>query len=329
VSAIGARAVSLGEFAPGQNQIEIDFVALGLAAGEVLRYQYRLEGAAGEWSAPSLLRTVNFGSLAHGQYRFLVRAINANGAMSAEPASVTFTILRPIWLRWWFLTLGGALLAAAVLSIHRYRVARVLELAAIRTRIATDLHDDIGANLTRISLLSEVTAPGADQESMASIGNIARESAGSMSDIVWAIDPKHESLADLIRRMRRHGEEVFALRDIELTFQAPVAPDGLRLGMDVRRDLLLIFKEAVSNAARHAHCSRVSIDLSIKDSRVVLIVADNGVGFDTAQASDGQGLASLRRRAQRLNATIDVQSRPRAGTTIVLHVPLSRHHANS
>jgi signal transduction histidine kinase len=242
--------------------------------------------------------------------------------MSDPPASVSFTILRPIWLRWWFLTLATFAMGAVVFAVYRYRVARVLEMAAIRTRIATDLHDDIGANLTRIGMLSEVAKRSRDDASLASIGHIARESVEAMSDIVWAINPNRESLADLVRRMRHHAEELFTLRGIDLDFGAPGAQDTLRLGMDLRRDFLLVFKEAVNNVARHAHCTQVSIDLSCTGSTLTLSVADNGVGFDLSQESAGHGLASLHRRAARMKGTLDVQTAPSKGTTVTLRVPL-------
>ena len=207
----------------------------------------------------------------------------------------------------------------------------------MRTRIATDLHDDIGANLTRIALLSEVadanrgderSARGSSARSgrpddgpLTSIARIARESVGSMSDIVWAINPARDSLLDLTRRMRQHADEVFTLRDIALRFDAPGAHDSVRLGVDVRRDLLLIFKEAVNNAARHSGCSRVDIDLRVEGSRLVLTLADNGVGFDTSLESEGQGLMSMRRRAHRLKGTLEIASSAGAGTTVRLSIP--------
>jgi signal transduction histidine kinase len=322
ISALGERSMSFPALETDRNQLQIDFVTLGFSLGEVLRYQYKLEGAAGDWSAPSEQRTVNYASLAPGRYTFRVRALNSDGLVSVEPATIAFTILRPIWLRWWFLTAVGLVIAAALYAVYQYRIARVLELASMRTRIATDLHDDIGANLTRIALLSEVAQRVPDGAPLASIARIARESVAAMSDIVWAINPKRESLADLLRRMRRHAEDVFTLRDIDLQFHTPDAEDTLRLSMDVRRDLLLVFKEAVNNTARHAHCSHVSIDLHRDGSHLVLSVADNGVGFDPAQESAGQGLASLRRRARQLKGTLDVQSRPLAGTTVTLQIPL-------
>ena len=157
---------------------------------------------------------------------------------------------------------------------------------------------------------------------LASIARIARESVSSMSDIVWAINPKRDSLIDLTRRMRQHADELFTLRDIELRFSAPGGADNLRLGVDVRRDLLLIFKEAVNNAARHSRCSLVEIELRIEASRLVLAIIDNGIGFDSRSAADGQGLGSMQRRAQTLHGSLDITSRSGAGTTVRLDVPI-------
>jgi signal transduction histidine kinase len=218
--------------------------------------------------------------------------------------------------------------SAAIQALYRSRVTRVLELANMRTRIATDLHDDIGANLTRIALLTEVAKQTRDDASsstdgpLASIARIARESVSTMSDIVWAINPRRETLLDLIRRMRQHAEEVFTLRDIDLRFDAPNAADHAKLGVDLRRDLLLIFKEAVNNAARHSGCSRVDIELHIDGSRLRLIVADNGAGFDATAEPEGQGLTSMQRRAARLRGTLEITTTPGAGTRVALNVPL-------
>jgi signal transduction histidine kinase len=142
-----------------------------------------------------------------------------------------------------------------------------------------------------------------------------------MSDIVWAINPSRDSLRDLARRMREHAEEVFTLREIELRFLAPEAPESLRLTMDVRRDLLLIFKEAVSNVARHSQCTRVDIQLSWSASQVVLRIADTGRGFDPYADHDGQGLASMRSRAKRRGGSLSIESSV-AGTVLSVAMPL-------
>jgi ligand-binding sensor domain-containing protein/signal transduction histidine kinase len=322
VSALGEREMRLSDLAPSQNQVQVDFVALGFGLADVLRYQYRFDATGAEWSAPSELRTVNYASLSPGRYRFAVRAVNADGIASTEPAMLSFRILPPMWQRWWFLASGALLVGIVVHRLYRYRVARLLEIANMRAHIATDLHDDIGANLTRIALLSEVAKQTPGDGPLMSIARIARESVGSMSDIVWAINPNRESLLDLTRRMRQHAEEVFTLREIALRFNVPDAPDTVKLGMDLRRDLLLVFKEAVNNAARHSQCTLVEIDLQKQDSRLILTVADNGKGFDPSAESAGQGVVSMRRRAERLRATITITPPPSGGTAVRLDIPI-------
>jgi signal transduction histidine kinase len=324
VSALGERDLMLSNLGTTQNQLQIDFAAFGASPGDGLRYQYRLQGADEAWGTPDDQRTVTYARLAPGRYHFQVRAVNGDGGTAAAPATITFVIPSPLWARWWFVVTGVLLSTVLVNALYRRRLARLLEMANLRTRIATDLHDDIGANLTRIALLSEVARQGQAgvEVSMASIARIARESVSSMSDIVWAINPARDSLLDLVRRMRQHADELFTLRDIGLNFRTPGAGDSLKLGVDVRRDLLLIFKEAVHNAARHSECSHVDIDLRVEGARLVLSVSDNGTGFDTSEENDGHGLASMTRRADRLRGTLDVRSFETGGTSVTLSIPL-------
>jgi ligand-binding sensor domain-containing protein len=341
MSALGEREMALADLPPHRNQLEIDVRGLSFRSGEVLQYQYKLDGAQADWSPPTAQRTMTYATLAPGRYTFMARAVNSDGGTSARPAAVTFRVLAPVWRRWWFLTLlAGALVLPAVF-VHRYRLARVLEMANMRTRIATDLHDDIGANLTRIALLSEVARrtyrdnrtateaqPGGSPDTpdgngpLNSIANIARESISSMSDIVWAINPQRESLLDLTRRMRQHAEEVFTLRDIELCFAVPGGADSMKLSVDVRRDLLLVFKEAVNNAARHSGCSRVEIDLRFEGPGLMLRIVDNGAAGHAAFENEGNGLPSMRRRAQRLKGSLEIGPGAGAGTAVTLRIPL-------
>ena len=327
VSALGETEFHLPDLAASANQLQIDFVGLGFAPGESLRYQYMLEGADRMWSAPTAQRTVTYARLAAGYYRFLVRAVNADGQVSDKPAAITFRVLPPVWLRWWFIALALVAVGGAAYALYRYRVARLLEVANMRTRIATDLHDDIGANLTKIAILSEVArqrhGKGDQTEDgpLSSIARISRESVSSMNDIVWAIDPQRDHLIDLVRRMRREAEELFAARDIELTFQAPGEEQDLRLGVDVRRDLFLIFKEAINNAARHSQCHQVRIDFGVDSRSLALRITDDGTGFDLSADGEGHGLENMRQRAQALGGELTIDTRAGKGTTIDLKVP--------
>lgn len=321
----GSESISARELASTQNNLTIAFVAPTFQNVNELLYQYKLESVNTDWSAPTPQRAVTFGSLAAGKYRFLVRAVGKNGITSAQPATFEFRILQPFYLRWWFIAAALVVSGLAIYALYRARVGRLLEMERTRMRIATDLHDDIGANLTRIALLSEVAnqQQGSDQVKtlLPSIADIARESVASMNDIVWAISPEHDSLLDLTRRMRRHAEEVFALRDIELEFNAPTADGDLKLSVGARHDLLLIFKEAVNNAARHSTCTRIEIDFRCDPSGLYLKMKDNGQGFNpTALTSGGHGLRSMQRRATDLGGTLTIQSRD--GTTVEFVLPL-------
>jgi signal transduction histidine kinase len=247
--------------------------------------------------------------------------------VSGAAAGFSFTILPPLWQRWWFRILAALLIAAVAYALYRYRVSRLLEVAAMRTRIATDLHDDIGANLTRIAVLSEVVRRQRSTDSdaqLASIAAVARESVTAMSDIVWAISPGRDGLNDLTRKMREHAEEVFAIGETSLAFTAPDGPRDIRLGVDMRRDIYLIFKEAINNAARHANCSCLQVDIQADGTQLILNVIDDGAGFDTTDEGEGNGLVSMRRRAERLGARFEVRSRPGEGTAVRLEVPQHR-----
>ncbi len=326
----GATETPPLELSPSRNSLTIEFVGLQFHGEDNLKYQYRLEGVDTDWSGPTKNRSVNYARLAPGAYRFLVRAINKEGMPSRSPAFFQFRILPPLWQRWWFLALTAALLISAALALYRYRLARILELANVRTRIATDLHDDIGANLTKIAILSEVVkqqlgnGKGEKDDPLSSIARISRESVAAMSDIVWAVNPRRDSLRDLVRRMRRHAEEVFVTRDIRLDFAAPEEEQSLKLGVDVRRDLFLIFKEAVNNAVRHSGCSQVAIDLVVTGQSLELEINDNGVGFDPKAESDGQGLTNMRERARKLGGELELTSEQSGGTRIRIHVPYAR-----
>lgn len=322
VSILGETSIPEFNLDSDQKQVNIAFLGLGATLGEKLRYEYRLTG--GDWIQTNE-RTVNFANLSSGSYRFEIRAITADRIISQTPAVVSFRIATPLWQRWWFIALITTLIASAGYLVYRNRLARLLELERMRTRIATDLHDDIGANLTRISLLSEIAKQeNGNGKMLSSIAEIARESVGSMNDIVWAISPEHDSLLDLTRRMRQHAEDVFTFREIDLEFNAPASDSALKLSVGVRRDLLLIFKEAVNNAARHSDCSEVSIDFMTENSVLSLQVKDNGKGIDSNIETDGQGLRSMTRRASSLGGKLKIDSHVNEGTTVKFELPLQR-----
>ena len=307
--------------------LRIDFVGLGFSPGEFLRYQYKLEGEDADWSAPTDQRAVVYASLSPGSYRFLVRAVASEGTVSRQPARVEFTVLPPLWRRWWFLA-GCGLAALLVLYVlHRYRLARMLAVANLRTRIATDLHDDIGAGLSQIAILSELAQRPADvaprgEAPLSDIAGISRELVDSMSDIVWAINPEHDRVGDLVHRMRRFATDVLGGQKIDLEFHSSVADEVLRIGADVRRQVYLIFKEAIHNIVRHSGARRVEVELGSSKEGFGLRVLDDGRGFDPAVRHEGNGLVNMRRRASAVGGRVEIQSTRGRGTVLTLSVPL-------
>jgi signal transduction histidine kinase len=228
--------------------------------------------------------------------------------------------------------LAAAVAAAMIYWLHHYRVMRLLELERVRTRIATDLHDDIGSSLSQIAILSEVANRQVDRtqsqlaEPLADIAGISRELVDSMSDIVWAIDPERDQLGDLVHRMRRFASDVFSPQDIRLVFQSPADEQDLQMGADLRRQIFLIFKESVHNVLRHSGATEVSIDFRVEHGWLNLKVTDNGRGFDFVPDHDGHGLRSMRERAQSVGGGIEVSSSPQ-GTAVALRVPVGRREA--
>jgi signal transduction histidine kinase len=337
VSALGETEVGPLRLGPGKNNVQVDFVALGSGTGEDLKYQYRLEGGNEDWSPFTTERTVNFANLAPGRYRMQVRATGADGALSEPPASLSFRILPPIWQQWWFLALAAVVAGLLAYSLVRYRVRQLLEIERVRTRIAADLHDDIGSNLSQIAVWSEVAQqqaagvvggqrPGKPvddgPEPLERIASTARETASAMSDIVWAINPSRDYLGDLISRMRRFAAEAFDSRDIDWQLDAPQTNLGLNAG--TRREVFLIFKECVNNIIRHSRSNRVETAVTIEGNRLRLHIRDDGCGFDPRQRGSGHGLDSLRQRARNLEGTIVIASAPGQGTTIDFEMPLQR-----
>ena len=324
VSILGETSIPELDLSAEQRQITLDFLGLGASPGEKLKYEYRFGNSA--WTQTDE-RTVNFANLASGDYRFEVRAQTADRIYSRQTASVAFRIAAPLWQRWWFIAALFILIALVIYGFYRFRLSRLLEVTNMRTRIATDLHDDIGANLTKISVLSEVInqklrGSGANNfdggKLLENIAETSRESVSAMSDIVWAINPKKDSLADLTIRMRRHAEEILERREIRLEFNAPPAVPDLNLNANLRRNIYLIFKESLTNIVRHAEATHVEINFRLENGKLILTIADDGRGFDKTEDFDGNGLLNMKKRAAELKGSLRIHSAENEGTTIDL-----------
>lgn len=314
-------------------QLRIDYFGLGFGVNEPLRFQVRLDGTRDEWGPPTSERTVLYAGLGTGRYRFQVRAVGATGAATNTPATLTFTVPPPVWQRGWFLAIVGLALASLVVGAHRLRVRRLLELERVRTRIAADLHDDLGASLARVSLLTEAVrrrigeSPAAADRMLGEIGETARDLVSAAGDIAFAIDPGRGGLETLAARVRRFAEELLAGTEVEWSFRIEGDTAHVVLSSEQRRHLLAILKEALHNAVRHGRPRRITLTLIARGGVLEAEVVDDGRGFAASAPGDGpagggQGLRNLRRRARELEGTLEIDSRPGSGTRVAVAFPL-------
>jgi signal transduction histidine kinase len=266
-----------------------------------------------------------------------VRTVGADGTPNQTPAAVSFVILPPLWQRWWFLGLWLLALAGAAYAFYRYRLRRVLELERVRMRIATELHDDIGTSLSRIALLSEVVKQqtGAlnlrTAQLLNDISDSARELLDSMSDIVWSIDPRRDDVEHVVARIRQFASDVLGARHIAWELQVAPEVEQLKLQPEPRRQLYLIYKEAINNIAKHARCRAVTLELSAADRQLKAVIHDDGCGFDVraletlpSEGYGGHGLGSMRARVQQLGGQFHLESAPGHGTRLTFQIPLNK-----
>ena len=333
VSALGATALFGLELRPDQNHLDIEFAGFNFRAGSPIRYQYTLDNANPRWAELGQARAVHLDGLAPGSYRFQVRAMEQSLA-GGPPAQIVFRVLPPLWRRWWSISFMVCALMALLYTAYRFRVAQLVEMEKVRTRIAMDLHDDIGASLSQIAILSEVArkeigaGQGAVAQPLARVADISRELAGALGDIVWAINPQRDRLGDLVQRMRRFGSDLLNARNIDFECLAPETLLNTEIGADVRRQVLLVFKESVHNIARHSGCTRARAELTLRERQLGLAVHDDGTGFNTGacDAAAGNGLLSMKKRAAQIGGALQVTSGRGQGTTILLTVPLRRRY---
>jgi signal transduction histidine kinase len=204
----------------------------------------------------------------------------------------------------------------------------------VRSRIATDLHDDIGASLTRITLFStaaqeELRKEGARAATgdrlfalLQDISNTSRDLVDAMSDVVWAVDPRNDSFDNLLLRMKTYAGRLLEARGMEYDIDFPGPIGALDLPLDFRRNMFLVFKEALNNAVRHSQGTTVQLSLSRNDGFLVMKIRDNGRGFDVDHAGRINGLRNMKKRAEQIGGTLTVDSVPGAGTTILLRARL-------
>jgi len=331
VSDLGETALGPLEFSSRQNSLTVDFAAIDYSTPSTKLYQYLLEGAVGDWSAPSPNSSVTLANVSPGTYTFRVRSTGAAEA-GTSTAVLKFTILPPFWMRWWFLLLIAVGVAAAAYGLHRIQLERQLALERVRSRIAMDLHDDLGASLARMAVISEVMKSNvspADLDSQLMLTDIAQTSrrlVDGMGDIVWSIDPRHQHLENTVERLRDFAAGILEAKGIHWQFDAAPRALSVKLSAGQRRQLYLVFKEAIHNIAKHSDARHASFKLAVEQRTIRAEIADDGRGIPTDDGH-GMGLRSMRTRAADLGGTLEISSATPQGTQITLRFPIRSKNA--
>lgn len=222
-----------------------------------------------------------------------------------------------------------SILVIAVLLVNRYRIMnrtkRLLEIEKVRNNIARDLHDDMGSALSSINILSQVALVeknGNTQSYLQRIGDQSARMMEDMGDMVWSINPRNDSMSQVLIRMREFASEIFELKNIEYQFTEN-GIEHLTLNAEQRKNLFLIFKETINNAAKYSQAEKIEINLHQQDHSLVMSIKDNGQGFDEQTTRAGNGLRNVRERAKEINAILELNSSVGAGTEVNLKVPLA------
>ena len=318
------------------NTITIDFGAIEPALPKQVTYQYKLEGYNTDWSSPGNNSTAVFGNMQAGNYTFRVKALSPFGIWSET--SYSFRVLPAWWTTWWAYSIYILLITGIGFIVNRIHIENLKRKQAEkfqmmlatqeeeRKRISLDLHDDIGARLTNINLLSalgqsKINKPQQVAEYLKRISSEIQTSAESLDDIVWNIDSKNDAMEEVTARMRRYAATVFDGTVIEYTIIANENSLPEKLSIGKRRDLFFVFKEALNNIQKHAMATEVNIQIEGKQGAVFMKIKDNGKGFDTTIPTHRNGLKNIQKRMEKWGGKYSVTSSANKGSIIEINLP--------
>ena len=329
---------------PEHERLEIHYAGLSFVAPSRVLFKYRLEGVDKDWVPAGDRRTAYYSHLPAGAYRFRVVGCNDDGVWNDEGASLAFTVAPFFWQTWWFLG-SCALVALSTVAwlvrfLTRRRMLRRLEelerLHAIereRACIARDIHDDLGGNLTRIAILSQparekIREPHQAAKLLSGIYSVAHDGIRALDEIVWAVDPQHDTLDSLVSYMGKYAQDFFEAANIRCFLDFPIELPSWPVGAETRHNLFLAFKETLNNTLKHAAATEVHISLSFQPDAFVLAVKDNGRGFDPqhqpsaddSRITGGHGLPNLERRLAAIGGRCEIKTSAGEGTRVAFIV---------
>lgn len=302
----------------------IHFSANEFVAPEKIKYAYKLDGFDEDWVDVNNQNFASYTNLPFGVYTFRVKAANVDGYWG-NPSIMTITVLPPFWSTWWFILLCTSLILALLFALHRYRLAQSLQVEKVRNKIASDLHDEVGSNLTRISMYSDLLKSESEKNQkehyIENIHQTSREVVSTMSDIVWSIDSESDTLGALVQRLRDVGANLFDGQYTAVQVRINGMDERKSLSPDIRQNIFRIAKEAMNNTAKYANADRVDILFEYKKPDLKITIRDNGKGFEESKIKPGNGLKNMRKRAQSIGGHLMIES-SNQGTSVTLNINL-------
>jgi signal transduction histidine kinase len=346
----GKRATPLEtlHITPGKHRVEFRYTGLSFDAPELMRFRYRLEGLDSDWVDAGTRRTAFYSYLPPGEYRFRVAACNRDGVWDENEPGLALAVSRHFWQTWWFITLAGLSLLVSVGGaariVEKNKLQRRLKhleqeraLERERTRIAQDLHDEMGAKLCRISFLSEHARrgelpPGELQDQITSISDASREVLHSLDEIVWAVNPQNDTLEHVASYIGQYAQDYFQMTGIECELDIPTQLPPHPLSSQMRHHLFLATHEALTNILKHSGATHAKISMVSGHKAFEIKIADDGKGFNASAIESkseppatvpGDGLVNMRRRLADIGGHCRIESTPGLGTNIRFVIPLN------
>jgi signal transduction histidine kinase/ligand-binding sensor domain-containing protein len=322
------------------NVISLEFAALNFTSSRKNQYAYKLEGFDTGWVYCGTRRSATYTNLDGGDYTFRVKGCNNDGIWNEQGAALAITITPPWWKMWWFRGLAFITMLVSVGGSVRYvemkKLKRKIELLEQehalereRTRISQDMHDEVGASLTEIAILSELAKksldkPGETATHIQQISDRAAEVIDNIGEIIWAINPKNDSLDDVVAHIRHHTVQYLKMTPMKCTFVVSEGIPSFRLSAEVRRNLFLVAKEAIHNIVKHSCACDVSVSVTFTRGKLQVLIEDNGKGFTVGErVESGNGLVNMEKRIADIGGTFAITSGLHEGTQVAIEVPIS------
>ena len=330
---------------PDNEQLDIHFTSLNFSAPKGaqlgVRFRYQLEGRDKNWTDAGTERVAHFNKLPPGKFIFRVIACNEDGVWNETGAMLAVTVEPPFWRTPWFIAatilffigaLAGTIYLISTAKLKRQlRALRQKELLEReRARIARDLHDQLGANLTQVALLGELAEadkdlPGEVELHAQQISLTARATTRSLDEIVWALNSSNDTLESLASYACKYAQDYFALAGVSYRAELPTQLPPAVILPEVRHNVFLAFKEAVNNVVKHAHATEARVKLRLEPGKFILSVEDNGCGpGDVAEKKLRNGLKNMRKRLADVRGEFEISPGVNGGTVVQLKVPIAK-----